>query len=274
MTNFYRLLNIAIQKSLIFFYERINKGVFFNFYLGILKITNLFKSNLKISKNVIFEYDKSFFLSRKSRFYMYSKGLNNRLEFLFNEYLLKHIRFNHNDLIIDCGANIGELGFYLNHKFKIKNVLSIEPDKHEYETLKLNSKYSNYSPLNYALYNKNGYIDFYLNNESADSSIFAQDNLMSISVKTITLNELFKKQNIKKCKLLKLEAEGAEPEILEGGLEVLKYIEYISVDCGPERGIKNEITVPLVSKIIYKSNFSLIDAGGVRKILLFKNNLF
>tara|TARA_Y100000385_G_C13101110_1_gene644576 strand:- start:902 stop:1726 length:825 start_codon:yes stop_codon:yes gene_type:complete len=274
MTNFYRLLNIAIQKSLIFFYERINKGVFFNLYLGILKITNLFKSDLKIGKNVIFEYDKPFFLSRKSRFYMYSNGLNNRLEHLFNEYLLKHIRFNHNDLIIDCGANIGELGFYLNHKFEIKNILSIEPDKNEYETLKLNSKYSNYSPLNYALYNKNGHIDFYLNNDSADSSIFAQDNLMSISVKTITLNDLFKKQNIKKCKLLKLEAEGAEPEILEGGLEVLKYIEYISVDCGPERGINNEITIASVSKIIYKSNFSLIDAGGIRKILLFKNNLF
>lgn len=274
MTNWKRFKNIIVQKSLIFFYDRINKGILFNTYIRILKITKLFKSNLDINKKVIKDFKNPFFLSRKSRFYMYSDGLNNRLEHLFHEYLLNQIKFNDNDLIIDCGANIGELGYYLNYKFGIKNVIAIEPDKQEFEKLQLNTYYSNYLPLNYALYNKNGEIDFYLNNETADSSVFANKSLTQVSVKTITLNELFNKQKIKKCKLLKLEAEGAEPEILEGGLEVLKHIEYISVDCGAERGVNNEITVAPVSKTINELNFSLIDAGGVRKILLFKNNLF
>ncbi len=274
MTNWKRFKNLIVQKSLIFFYDRINKGILFNTYIRTLKITKLFKSNLDINKKVIKDFKNPFFLSRKSRFYMYSDGLNNRLEHLFNEYLLNQIKFNDNDLIIDCGANIGELGFYLNYKFGIKNIIAIEPDKQEFEKLQLNTNYANYLPLNYALYNKNGEIDFYLNNETADSSVFGNKSLTQVSVKTITLNELFNKQKIKKCKLLKLEAEGAEPEILEGGLEALKHIEYISVDCGAERGVNNEITVAPVSKIIHKLNFSLIDAGGVRKILLFKNNLF
>ena len=46
------------------------------------------------------------------------------------------------------------------------------------------------------------------------------------------------------------------------------------MDCGPERGVNNEITVAQVSKTLQILNFSLIDAGGVRKILLYKNNLF
>ena len=274
MTNWKRFNKIIVQKSLIFFYDRINKGILFNYYIRILKITKFFKSNLDINNKVIKDFKNPFFLSRKSRFYMYSDGLNNRLEHLFNEYLLNQIKFNENDLVIDCGANIGELGYYLNYKFGIKNVIAIEPDKQEFEKLQLNTNYSNYLPLNYALYNKNGEIGFYLNNETADSSVFADKSLTQVSVKTITLNELFKNQKIKKCKLLKLEAEGAEPEILEGGLEVLKHIEYISVDCGAERGVNNEITVAPVSKTINELNFSLIDAGGVRKILLFKNNLF
>lgn len=274
MTNWKRFKKILVQKSLIFFFERIDKKFYFNSYLRILKKTKLFKSKLDIKNQVINDFKYPFFLSRKSRFYMYSEGLNDRLEHLYNEYLLTQIKFNSNDHIIDCGANIGELGYYLNYKYGIKNVISIEPDKQEFETLKLNSKYSNYLPLNYALFNNNGKIDFYLNNDTADSSVFADKSLNKVSVKTITLNELFNKQKIKKCKLFKLEAEGAEPEILEGGLEVLKNVEYISVDCGPERGVDNEITVAPVSKTLQNLNFSLIDAGGVRKILLFKNNLF
>ena len=79
MTNWKRFKNIIVQKSLIFFYDRINKGILFNTYIRILKITKLFKSNLDINKKVIKDFKNPFFLSRKSRFYMYSDGLNNRL---------------------------------------------------------------------------------------------------------------------------------------------------------------------------------------------------
>ena len=44
--------------------------------------------------------------------------------------------------------------------------------------------------------------------------------------------------NFKKIKLLKVEAEGAEPEVLLGTAKILKRIEFISVDCGPERGLE------------------------------------
>ena len=49
-------------------------------------------------------------------------------------------------------------------------------------------------------------------------------------------------------KLLKLEAEGAEPEILLGGLDKIHLIDYICADVGPERGLSYETT--LVSSVI------------------------
>ena len=54
-----------------------------------------------------------------------------------------------------------------------------------------------------------------------------------------------------KIKLLKLEAEGAEPEILEGLGEKLNLVEYISADLGYERGVHCESTlVPVTNYLL------------------------
>ena len=77
---------------------------------------------------------------------------------------------------------------------------------------------------------------FYLNNNSGDSSLDNKsDN--KIIVKTKTLDFLLR--DIKIIGLIKLEAEGHEPEVLEGSLEILKKTKYITVDVGPERNHKS-----------------------------------
>ena len=43
-------------------------------------------------------------------------------------------------------------------------------------------------------------------------------------------------KNIKRIKFFKIEAEGAEPEVLEGSKNSLKIIDYIGVDGSHERG--------------------------------------
>ena len=40
-------------------------------------------------------------------------------------------------------------------------------------------------------------------------------------------------------KVFKVEAEGYEPEVLEGAIETLKLVEYVTVDFGAERGKNN-----------------------------------
>ena len=77
-------------------------------------------------------------------------------------------------------------------------------------------------------------------------------------------------QNVK-IKLLKLEAEGAEPEILLGGLKVLPQITYISADVGPERGLSYDTTLVQTVNILKDHGFELIKMGHPRIVCLFKN---
>lgn len=55
---------------------------------------------------------------------------------------------------------------------------------------------------------------------------------------------LLLKNSLDKIKILKIEGEGAEPDILQGAASILDRLEYICVDCGPERGLAKDSTLP------------------------------
>ena len=78
-------------------------------------------------------------------------------------------------------------------------------------------------------------------------------------VETLTLDNFIYKENLsnKRIKLLKLEAEGFEPEVLLGGKNSLKNIEYICADLGPERGVAENLTVVEVNEILERAGFSM-----------------
>ena len=78
----------------------------------------------------------------------------------------------------------------------------------------------------------------------------------------------------KQIKFLKLEAEGAEPEILLGAKQILHKINYIAVDVGAERGLKYETTLVETVNYLKNNNFELIKLGTPRLMCLFKNKLF
>ena len=104
----------------------------------------------------------------------------------------------------------------------------------------------------------------------------SDDYKLTYKVKSITLDsfsEIAKLSN-KNVKLLKLEAEGLEPEILKGSKNFLKNIEYIAADLGPERGINKECTLAEVTAILTKNNFEMLDFNYPRITALFHNKLF
>lgn len=92
---------------------------------------------------------------------------------------------------------------------------------------------------------------------------------ISVEVESITLDSL----NLEKIKLFKIDAEGYEPEVLQGAINSFPQIEYISVDYGNERGVENKSTVVEVTNFLYNSGFKLIAEGAVRKVGLFQNKL-
>ena len=66
------------------------------------------------------------------------------------------------------------------------------------------------------------------------------------------MDEYIAKNNIKEIKLLKIEAEGNEPEVLQGSKKFLKLIKFIAIDGGPERGLKKETTIEFAKDYLLK----------------------
>ena len=69
-------------------------------------------------------------------FDIYGRSLFKRGLYLAKTYCLYNIKFNENDIIIDCGANYGDLFLYLSSKIKENNYITFEPGPTEHICLK------------------------------------------------------------------------------------------------------------------------------------------
>lgn len=195
---------------------------------------------------------KHFFTNAFRGNWLYQRGLFERSFTLCQSYGIDKISFKTGDIIIDVGANYGDLGIYL-RQFGVK-IYGIEPDNDAFLALKEN----NYDQIyKCACSNRIGISKFYLNSQHADSSLIATNsNQNYANVETNTIDNLFKENE--KIKLIKIEAEGFEPEIIRGSLSVLKKTEFICVDGGPERGQQKKQTIEEISNILFENNFEIL----------------
>jgi len=199
------------------------------------------------------------FFNKIRGIYLYRDGIVNRANFIYSSYCLDHITFSQDDIVVDCGANFGDLMLKLSNYIKPSNYIAIEPDPSCFNILKRNV--SNQSILiNKALGNTNSILPFYVSIEEADSSLVKPAYFTEeIKVPVIRLEQLIEKLDIKKIKLLKVEAEGYEPEILEGLGNAIKICEYIAIDGGYERGVSSEQTFTTVSNYLLNNGFEMKD---------------
>ena len=226
------------------------------------KSNNLFKA---IDKNII-----RFYSDKNRCFWLYRNGISERGKLIYSTYCLQKIKFKEQDIVIDCGANSGDLLIELNNYIKVGNYIAIEPNPIDFEVLKLNCK--NQVLVNKALGNKNDNLNFYIATSDGDSSIIKPKIYREIiTVEVIKLDDLIKNLNIKKIKLLKIEAEGYEPEVLEGALGIIPICEYIAIDGGYERGQNQEQTFTTITNILLKNNFEIYDINFSWYRALFKN---
>jgi len=70
-------------------------------------------------------------------------------------------------------------------------------------------------------------------------------------------------------RLLKVEAEGAEPEVLLGAVPVFAQIDYITVACGPERGPDRTCTDEECASILKEHGFVEVISTAKPRNLLF-----
>tara|TARA_B110000503_G_C7041720_1_gene368499 strand:- start:39 stop:896 length:858 start_codon:yes stop_codon:yes gene_type:complete len=130
-----------------------------------------------------------------------------------------HKFLNEGDIVIDCGANQGI--FSLSFKSKIKKsgiIFCIEPFDYATKKIKNNfilNKYNNFFIYKNIVSDKVGLTKIYYSEGITDASIVHKRNNYKI-IKSITIDYLAKKHNLKKLNFIKLDIEGAEYSALLG----------------------------------------------------------
>ncbi len=263
-----RKISLIIKgKFLSFVISKTNQNLF-------CKIINLFYSqdgmiNFKDNTYIKIAADGKKIYFPNKRILRVVKSYKLQLERIFETYCLNQINFNDKDVIIDCGSNIGELFLSL----QIKNIdvvyYGFEPDKEAFRCLTLNVNDNSYL-YNSALSIDNKTSKLFVDDEGGNSSLINFGSKEFVEVNQISLDSL----NIKsRIKLFKVEAEGLEPEVLQGARKTLENTEFVSVDFGAERGENQEMTIVETSKILNELKFELIAFSEFRMIGLFKNTL-
>ena len=274
MTKFIDVDNLSIfQKVKLVIKGKLTTTVFNNFSgKNICLFLNVF---FKFDGKLVFDKNRYIKISKdKSKQLNYpnlrvTRILLNESEFLnhlFDSYLLNIPNFKSGDKVIDCGANVGELFLaFENLKLDI-DYLGFEPDPNVFECLEINTNKSNY---NCALSNRKGEVDFYIDSFGGNSSMHESSvTKLKTKVESRLLDDFIKNEKIK---LLKIDAEGNELEVLLGGEDNLNNIAYISVDCGAEKGMSQETTFVEVNSYLTSRNFEIVAINEKRLVCLYKN---
>nr|AIF20296.1 FkbM family methyltransferase [uncultured marine thaumarchaeote KM3_89_C12] len=136
---------------------------------------------------------------------------------MINEYDIEDFKINTNETVIDIGAHIGLFSLLVSQLCKTGKILSFEPVHENFDLLISNLKLNhvkNVLPFNMAVSKNSGRLDLFLNNDQSAHSIFSKSS-ESISVESTSLQKIFEENKISSCKLLKLDCEGAEYEIID-----------------------------------------------------------
>ncbi len=179
----------------------------------------------------------TFFFQHPRRYVRYMKFATRSAMFtrILSKYQDPTVLVPDSGVVIEVGANVGE--FTAAAATRGATVFAFEPDPNVLPALRLNTEnLTNVRIIEAALGDGDGSIDFFLHTAEADSSTIEPDQWTSkVTVPIMRLETFLEANDIKVVDFMKIEAEGAEPEVLKGCSGALKLIKMVAVDCGPER---------------------------------------
>jgi FkbM family methyltransferase len=158
-------------------------------------------------------------------------------EILDDDYRLTAIDFRAGDVVIDVGANIGIVALYLAKKYPELRVVAIEPVPTTFRHLQQNVEQNgvpNITALNCAITKDGRDLRMVVNpGHSGGSTAHLRDlkprGHYNVTVKSRTLDRVFDEYVPDRCRLLKIECEGAEYEILSGA-RCLDRVDHLGIE--------------------------------------------
>jgi len=206
-----------------------------------------------------------FYFCRWRRRSRYRRGVQNNIQRIAVEYSLHSIEPHKPGLFIDCGANVGELGWWARERGFA--YIPFEPEELEATCCDLNNFGGDKKTVRKALWKESCSLSFYSKPETGDSSLFDVKDRKSVSkVEAVSLDDCGIPLNAQYENILKLEAEGAEPEILWGATETLKKMKFVAADVGYERGLSRDHTFIEVNNFLLSAGFSLVGCNFRKRV--------
>jgi FkbM family methyltransferase len=169
--------------------------------------------------------------------YLYAHGLETRLGEVERKYSHPPVEVERGDIVCDVGAYVGDFSVAVARK--ADRVFAFEPDPFSANCLRKNTAgIEKIHIVQKALWERNTELKFNLRSDFADSSILNVDigqPIEIIRIQALRLDGWAFETKLEKIDFLKIDAEGAEPEVLKGAETFLNKIDKIAVDCSPER---------------------------------------
>ena len=136
---------------------------------------------------------------------------------------------NPNFVCLDIGANIGVIILALSSLSRDGHVYSIEASRYNYHFLAKNIKLNdakNVTCMNLAIYDTNGtldisYVDEFAGGSFATTTEFVHPTAIHETVRCVKLDDWVKSNFLARLDFVKLDVEGAEIKVLEGGKDAL-----------------------------------------------------
>jgi len=147
-----------------------------------------------------------------------------------------HFKPKDTEIIIDVGANVGKYALLACKKVGNEGlVFALDPDTDCVRIIEKNktlNKFENLVNIEAAMGDKDGHVEFYQSFDGARHSTtwIPPHEARTIKVKQITLDSLMNEYKLKKIDWLKIDAEGAEYDILVGGKEALNHTKNILLE--------------------------------------------
>jgi FkbM family methyltransferase len=155
------------------------------------------------------------------------------------------IAFCPGDIVIDVGAHVGMFSIYLAKRFPFLSIFAFEPEPTNFNNLLNNlglNRISNVVPRNIALTKDSRPFSLIapIHNSGGASGFF---DSATPGVNTVasseTLESVFESNRIEKCKLLKMDCEGAEHEVLLNTKSLSK-VEWLSIEIHVNKNLEQE----------------------------------
>lgn len=206
----------------------------------------------------------------------FSRGIRGRGAQLAEQYFLDRVHGKLN-VVIDVGANSGD--FLLAIGDDCHHYIGLEPIIEDYEFLSINcsQRGAGFLASNVALGDTRGKSEIFVSRGEADSSLIepASGYTEKREVQMETLDSVITSQNLISVDLVKIEAEGYEPEVIRGGNAGLRIARYIAVDGGPERGPDSSSTIEECTNLLTEIGFELVSINLDSRpgVALYKNTL-